>query len=231
MGGGANNSGGAIAPGWRGKPLPRGRHNLSREAVRASQRERLVRAMLECVSARGFAQTTITDVVSGARASRNSFYTHFADKTECFLVVCDRAAEQLLARVEFTAEPNWLRALRRGVDSYLRFWVESPHFSAAYLVELPMAGVEAIDQRERHYARFELMFALLGARARVEQPELPALDERTPRLIVLATTELVAGEVRAGRLDRLMELERPLLEFMVRMLADDQTARDAVRRS
>jgi AcrR family transcriptional regulator len=231
MGGGVHSRGRTAAPRWRGEPLPRGRHKLSREAVGASQRERLVRAMLECVSARGFARTTITDVVSAARASRNSFYTHFADKTECFLVVCDRASEQLLARVELAAEPDWLSALRRGLDAYLRFWVESPHFSAAYLVELPMAGVEAIDQRERHYARFELMFALLGARARAEQHDLPPLDERTPRLIVLATTELVAGEVRAGRLDQLMELERPLLEFMVRMLADDATARDAVGRA
>jgi hypothetical protein len=45
---------------------------------------------------------------------------------------------------------------------------------------------------------------------------------------VLATTELIADEVRAGRLQRVGELEGELLEFIVRLLADDATARRAV---
>jgi AcrR family transcriptional regulator len=210
---------------WRGEPLPRGRHKLSAEVVRASQRERLLLGMLECVSDRGFAQTTVSDIVSAARASRNSFYEQFENKTECFLTACDRTAVELLESLQrFIAEPDWLTALERGLGAYLRFWSERPNFSDAYLIELPAAGTEAIKQRERHYASFEAMFAALGARARAEQPQLPNLAVRTPRLIVLATTELIAGEVRAGRLERLTELEGELLQFIVRLLADDATA-------
>jgi AcrR family transcriptional regulator len=210
---------------WRGEPLPHGRHNLSAEEVRASQRERLVRAMLECVSERGFAETTVGDVVSAARASRNSFYQHFADKVDCFLAVCDWAAKDLLGEVQqFVTERDWLTALRRGLAAYLRFWAERPNFSVAYLVELATAGRLAVEQRERHYRSFEAMFGDLGARARGEQPELPPLSAVTCRLIVLGTTELVAGEVRGGRIDQLEELEEELFVFMVRLLADDATA-------
>jgi AcrR family transcriptional regulator len=220
------NAGGGAAKGrWRGQPLPRGRHKLSAEAVRSSQRERLLRAMLESVSERGFAQTTVGDVVSAARASRNAFYEQFTDKTECFLAVCDRTAEELLAALlQFIEAPDWLAALRGGVEAYLRFWSERPNFSNAYLIELPMAGPAAIEQRDRHYAAFEAMFAALAARARAEQPELGELAPHTPRLVVLAITELVASEVRAGRLARLMDLEAELLGFIVRLLADDATA-------
>lgn len=211
---------------WRGEPLPHGRHNLSAEEVRASQRHRLVRAMLECVSERGFAQTTVGDVVSAARASRNSFYEHFSDKVDCFLAVCDWAANELLSEVQqFAAARDWLTALRRGLVAYLRFWAERPNFSVAYLVELSTAGRPALAQRERHYRSFEAMFVELAARARAEQPELPPLAPVTCRLIVLATTELVAGEVRHGRVDQLEALEADLLSFMVRLLADDTTAR------
>jgi hypothetical protein len=128
------------------------------------------------------------------------------------------------------AERDWLTALRHGLRAYLRFWAERPNFSIAYLVELPTAGRAAIEQRERHYESFEAMFSGLAARARAEQPELPALRARGPRMIVLATTELVAGEVRAGRMDRLPELEDELLAFMVQMLADEATARKGLRR-
>jgi AcrR family transcriptional regulator len=198
--------------------------------VRASQRDRLVRAMLECVSERGFAQTTVGDVVSAARASRNSFYEQFADKTDCFLAVCDWAAGDLLSEMErFAAERDWLTALRRGLAAYLRFWADRSNFSVAYLVELSTAGRPAMEQRDRHYRSFEEMFAALGARARAEQSELASLSALIPRLIVLATTELVAGEVRAGRLDRLVALEEELFAFMVRMLANDTTAERARR--
>jgi AcrR family transcriptional regulator len=181
--------------------------------------------MLECVSDRGFAQTTVGDVVSAARASRNSFYEQFADKADCFLAVCDWTAGDLLSEVQrFAAESDWLTALRRGLTAYLRFWAERSNFSVAYLVELSSAGRPAVDQRERHYRSFETMFTALAARARVEQPDLPPLSALIPRLIVLATTELVAGEARAGRLDRLATLEEELFGFMVRLLADDTTA-------
>jgi AcrR family transcriptional regulator len=187
--------------------------------------------MLECVSVHGFSPTTVGDVVSAARASRNSFYEHFADKADCFLAVCDRAAGDLLGEVQqFATEHDWLTALRRGLGAYLRFWLERPNFSVAYLVELPTAGRPAVEQRERHYRSFEEMFAALGARARAEQPDLQPLGPHTARLIVLATTELVAGEVRAGRLNQLEGLEDELFAFMTRLLADDTIVRRGLRR-
>ena len=65
--------------------IPAGRHTLAPEEVSARQRERLLRAMGQCVSERGYVETTIADVVRVARTSRTVFYRHFADKEECFL--------------------------------------------------------------------------------------------------------------------------------------------------
>src|ERR1700760_3332222 len=65
--------------------IPPGRHTLDPDEVKARQRERLVRAMGQCVSEQGYSDTTIADVVRLARTSRTAFYKHFADKEECFL--------------------------------------------------------------------------------------------------------------------------------------------------
>src|SRR2546428_6728494 len=92
---------------WRGEPLPRGRHKLAPDDVRASQRERLVRAMLETVAERGYEGTTVPDVVARARVSRNAFYEHFDDKTDCFIAACDEAAPDMLDRLlPLGAEPD-----------------------------------------------------------------------------------------------------------------------------
>ena len=210
---------------WRGQPLPRGRHKLTSDTVRASQRERLERAIVELVAEHGFESTTVPMVVATARVSSNAFYDFFADKTDCFIAACDEVARDLLAElVVLTAEPDWVRAMRRGAAVYLRWWQQRPAFARAYLLSPQSAGERALEQRERAYELFRAMFADLGRRARAEQPDLPPLSPLVPRVLVVAITELVAEEVRAGRIEALGEMEAELSHLATRLLADDATA-------
>lgn len=218
--------------GWEGDPLPRGRHKLSAETVRASQRERALRAMIACVGEEGWATTTVPDVVARARISRNSFYEHFEDKTACFLAALDEASHELLqAVVALQGEPDWITALEYGMGVYLRKWQEQPSLCRAYFVELAFVGPRGIVQREHNFGQFELMFRVLADRARVEQPGLAPLSPLVPRLLVVGVTDIVGEAVRAGRLDALADLEHDLVKLIVRLLADDATAGRVRRRS
>ncbi|MFL5822182.1 MAG: TetR/AcrR family transcriptional regulator [Solirubrobacteraceae bacterium] len=206
---------------WVGEPLPRGRHKLGADVVRASQRERLIRAMLETVAERGYEATTVPEVVARARVSRNAFYEFFADKTSCFIAACDEEASELLGDVLAAGSlGSWTEALREGSRAYLTWWARRPAFSRAYFIGLPVAGLPAVAQRERGYARFREVFRELGRRAREEQPQLPPLDDVVPRVLVLAITELVAEEVRAGRTENLPALEDDIVLVATRLLAD-----------
>jgi AcrR family transcriptional regulator len=212
-------------------PLPRGRHKLPRQHVRDSQRERLVRAILDCVAELGYAETTISDVVAKARVSRNAFYEFFDDKADCYLEACDLESTRMLDELYAqAAEDSWLDALRKGTVAYLRWWESHPRFAVAYLVELPTAGRRALEQRDRAYASFEAMFEALAVRARTEQPKLPALPALAPRVLVASITEIVGQEIRAGRVDVLHELEDELVFFIVKTLADERSADLARRR-
>jgi AcrR family transcriptional regulator len=207
---------------WRGRPLPRGRHKLPADAVRASQRERLLRAIVESVAQHGFEGTTVPMVVATARVSSNAFYEFFTDKTDCFLAACDGMAGELLSElVALAVEPDWIQAMREGARIYLRWWAERPAFARAYLLSLRSAGERADEQRERTYELFRAMFIDLGRRARAEQPELPPLSPLVPRLLVAAITELVSEEVRAGRIGQLEQLSGELAGLAIRLLADD----------
>lgn len=202
------------------QPLPRGRHKLSRADVLESQRRRLIRAMLDQVAEKGYPATTVGDVVSAARCSRNAFYELFEDKEACYIAASDEAGAEMLATLTAaaSAEERWRDALRSGTRSYLRWWVDNPRYAAAYLVDLPAAGRRALDQRDRVYADFAAMFEGLAARARTEQPTLPPVPPLAPRLLVVAITELIAQEVRTGRVHSLMELEDALVRFIVKAL-------------
>ena len=212
------------------RELPRGRHKLPPEAVRASQRSRLLNAMLDCVAERGYGATTVPAVVAHAGVSRSAFYALFTDKIDCFLAVCDELATEILDEISATTAPNWVDALRDGSRLYLRWWQERPAFSRTYFVELPVAGPQAIEQRDRQYARFRALFAQIAAWARLQQPELPPLRPLATRIAVVAVTELIAEEVRAGRTKRLGELEDELVYLIATLLADEATAQAAARR-
>ena len=201
--------------------LPRGRHKLPLRVVRASQRERLLRAMLELVAAHGYAATTVPDVVAAAKVSRNAFYALFTDKTECFLALCDELAGEMLDELARPAADDWRATLRAGTERYLRWWEERPAFSRTYFVELPSAGARAIEQRDRQYARFRELFDQLAAWARAQEPDLPPLHPLATRAFVLAVTELIAEEVRAGRVDVLTQLADDLFGLIVVLLAGD----------
>src|SRR6266498_996015 len=57
--------------------LPSGRHGLTRETIVASQRGRLLDAMAAAVAEKGYAETTVSDVVDRAGVSRRTFYEQF----------------------------------------------------------------------------------------------------------------------------------------------------------
>ena len=75
--------------------LPRAPHASVREELRASQRGRLICAVADCVAAKGYAETTVADVIALAGVSRKTFYEHFTDKEACFLASYDHGADAI----------------------------------------------------------------------------------------------------------------------------------------
>ncbi len=207
------------SPIFAAEALPRGRHNLSRERVLASQRSRLLRAMGELVGRQGYEATTVPDVVAEARVSSNAFYELFNDKADCFIALCDQLATEILDEMASVDDSHgWQAALKEGMYAYLLRWQDRAEFTRAYFVELPAAGLRALEQRDRQINRFFRLFRAVAHRAREEDPSLPPLDPYAVELAVLGVTELIAHEVRHGRLGRLVEIEEACLRFVTLML-------------
>lgn len=176
--------------------------------------------MVELVARQGYADTTVPQVVAEARVARNAFYELFGDKTDCFIALCDELANELLAMLaQFADRPDWLTALRDGLHAYLMWWQERDAFARAYFIELPGAGVRAVQQRDRQLTRFIALFEAIAARARLERKDLPPLAPHAVELAVLGTTELIAREVRAGRAGEVVALEPAILDHLTLLLA------------
>jgi AcrR family transcriptional regulator len=119
-------------------PLPRGRKDLSRQEVQASQHGRMLAAITEAVAEKGFAAATVTDVIKRARVSRATFYESFGNKEDCFAAAYEAATEVLVTQVTraVAAESGGLRgALNAGVRTYCALLAANPAAARALIVE------------------------------------------------------------------------------------------------
>jgi AcrR family transcriptional regulator len=210
------------------RPLPRGPHGLERDVVLASQRGRMLGAMADAVAAKGYAATTVADVVAGAGVSRKTFYEHFRDKEECFLAAFDAGVDLLLGAIAAAKpagdEPTWLGLTRARVRAYLRTLASEPAFARTFLIEVFAAGPRAIERRGEVLRRFAHLFRDLHEEARRQFPNLPPVPEPIYVAAVGAINELVSDVARAGRTAELPELEDTLLYLQVALFAGRDTA-------
>jgi len=200
--------------------LPRGRHAVSREVVRESQRGRMLAAMAGAVSEKGYGAVAVADVIARAGVSRKTFYEHFDNKEECFLAAYDAGVELMLdaidAAIRDAAPGGPLAIARAGTARYLETLTANPAFARTFLVEVLAAGPRALERRAAVHARFADQLATMHRAARGSAafvPPAPAF-----RACVGAINELVTDHVlRRGAetlpelLDALVEVEASLL--------------------
>ena len=215
------------------RPLPRGPHSLSRDEVLASQRGRMIEAMAETVAAKGYAATTVADVVASAGVSRKTFYEHFGDREECFLAAYDAAVDSLFGAVaeHVTAgEPgdDWRARVRAGVRAYLEALASEPAFARTFLVEVRVAGPRAQARRADVHARFVDYLRSQAALARQDHPWLPAVPDPVYAAIVGGMDEVVSAWVADGRTADLAQLEPALSYFQLALLAGPEIAKEAL---
>jgi AcrR family transcriptional regulator len=204
--------------------LPRGRSGLPAEEVRAAQRERLLRSVVAAVARRGFAETTVADIVRGARVSKAAFYAHFTDKEDCFLSATGLGRELMSAAIIGAARalPETASAedtLRAGLRAFLGFLVQESTFTRAFYIDMPAVGSRAIERIEKAQHSFARLNRAWHERARLDHPDWPAVPYEAYYALAGATTELVRAEVRQGRTAAMADLEDPLVCLHLAVLA------------
>lgn len=154
------------------RKLPRGRHDLPREFIARTQRDRLIDAMAQIVAAKGYG-APLTEVCAAAGVSTRAFYEHFTDKEACFMATFDRGASLLQRAVAMAyAQPGaWPIRMRRGLEMLLRLLAAEPAFANLAIVEMLAAGPRARERSRLLVHDFVRFFD--DAPRRRDQPRVP----------------------------------------------------------
>ncbi|MGN6607586.1 MAG: TetR/AcrR family transcriptional regulator [Jatrophihabitans sp.] len=143
-------------------------------------RQRLLDALAETVTERGYRDTTIADIVRQARTSRRTFYEHFASKEECFLELLHEANSAMIDFIRASVDPDavWSVQIRQAITAWIEAAKSHPGVTLSWIRELPSLGTAARRlQRDSLDAFVELITGLVsGPQWRAAGIDLPDAD-------------------------------------------------------
>lgn len=183
--------------------------------------------MAAVVADKGYAATTVADVVERAGVSRSTFYEQFEDKQAGFLAAYELGVEIVLGRLgEAAAElpegGDWRARVRSDLATYIQVLTDEPAFARALHVEVLAAGSAAIERRAEMFALFADRTRRRHGLARREDPELPALPPEAFLLHTGGLDELIRECLRTRGADALPELVEPALRATLALFGDRQ---------
>jgi len=165
------------------------------------QAERIMRAVAEAVAERGYAETTLDDIVGRAACSLSTFYSYFADKEEAMLATLDRGGAPAFRR-----GGEWPQAVRTSLGAMLSYAIEEPAFAKLGAVDVYAAGRRALEQRDQV---MEGMGVLLAHGYEIEPGASPIAAEAIGGAIYALTYD----QVLAGGPESLPEIA-PLATYI-----------------
>lgn len=190
------------------------------DAVYEAQHARLLEGLAESIREKGLGQTQVSDIVRHARASRRTFYKHFADKESCFVELTNIISLQLMDQVDQAIDRDAPPAVQidRAIDTYIESLVREPSLTATWAS--PGLGERVvIAQREggERYAR--LLVSVLAADAERDPDVEPVSFERA-YMVVSGVQEAIVRAVAHGQ--DLRDLAGEIKGFMKAVLAAEQ---------
>jgi AcrR family transcriptional regulator len=194
--------------------LPRGRHRQPVAVVKRVQRERIVHATADAVHAKGYAGTTVADIVATAGLSREVFYSHFRSRRDAFAETHKVAFERLIAASAgafFASAPGyWPEQVWEGGRAFATFVVTAPSFANFGIVESYALGPGLARRTDDGMLAFTVFLAA-GYRYRPQAAQVPA---SVSEAIAGAVMETIALYLRRNRPEELVGL-LPLITYVI----------------
>jgi AcrR family transcriptional regulator len=185
--------------------LPAGRHNLPREFVLRSQRDRMLDAMAQVCAAEGYGGATVAAVIAVAGVSRKTFYEQFRDREDCFLAAYDAILAQFMGRVIAAyrqPELDWPERVHAAIEALLGFLAAEPAFARMCIVEVLAAGERAIE-------RYDSAIGALASLLDEGRAQLPNADQVPPTMagtLIEGGAFLIREQLLADRTEQLETL-------------------------
>ena len=174
------------------------------EAAVHQHRSRLLQGMAHAVARKGYAETTIADIVREASVSRRTFYEHFATKADCLVALYEAASHNALKVLREAIDPahDWEQQVERSLSAYLGCMGANPVLLRTLFVEILGLGAQGLAARRRVNREVaDYMLAVVNSGRAT-----PRLTPELAMAVVGGIHELVLQAIEEGEVGRLVHL-------------------------
>lgn len=178
-----------------------------------SHRSRLLEGMAHAVAAKGYAETTIADIVREAAVSRRTFYEHFTTKAECLIALYEAASHNALnvLRAALDPERDWQDQVEQAMTAYLGGLAANPVLVRTLFIEILGLGSDGLAARRRANDEItDFMLQVINSNRGTRRP----LSREMAMAIVGGVNELVLHAIETGRVEELRQLAPPAIELV-----------------
>lgn len=163
-------------------------------------RLRLLDGMAKAIRERGYADTTIADIVRHAYTSRRTFYAYFPGKKECFLALHERRnaeiAREIVAGIDSHAELTV--QVRQAIRAWLSKLGAAPAVELSWIREVPQLGEVGRQAQRRFQEGFIAMVRGLTDTEALRAAGVRPASRQTAIMLLGGLNELAAVTLEDG---------------------------------
>lgn len=125
---------------------PAGRGRVSQEVMASHQRERVLALVTPVFAKRGYASTTVNDLLAAGKVGVGNFYELFEGKEDCFAAAFERVLSGAHEEIALAAAPGegWAERTFLGLHGLISFIIARPLDARLVLLEAQGAGEGAL---------------------------------------------------------------------------------------
>jgi AcrR family transcriptional regulator len=185
---------------------------------------RLLQGMAQAVAVKGYAETTIADIVREAAVSRRTFYEHFSTKTECLIALYETASRLALQAVSEAFDPAqpWHAQVEQAMAAYFDYLARDPMLLRTLFVEILGLGMPGLMARRRVNDEIANFIQVAINSSSAGECDAAHLTSEMAMTVVGGINELVLQAIEQDRAGDLRELVAPATRLVRAVAAESR---------
>ncbi len=163
-------------------------------------RQRLLDGLAASIEADGYRNTTVADIVRGARTSRRTFYEHFDSKEACFVALLTDANTAMIREISAAVDQRtrWTAQVRQAVEAWISCAESQPAITLSWIRDVPSLGTAARELQRDVMAALVTMIQTLCDTEEWRSVRTEPVSDQLALMLLGGLRELSATTVENG---------------------------------
>jgi len=163
-------------------------------------RRRLLDALAASIAEKGYQNTTIADIVRGARTSRRTFYENFPSKEACYIALLTAANTTMVHQIAGSVDQAapWATQVRQAIEAWIACAESEPAIMLSWIRDVPSLGPAARRLQRDMMETFVDMIQTLCDTAEWRAAGIGPVSRQLAIMLLGGLRELTASTVEDG---------------------------------